>query len=448
MSATAVIETNPPVISAVSSEPGYLEAIVSWQTSELADALVQYSVSTDTFPDFYTAYDETTDFYHDLYLSGLQPNRTYYFRVVSRDRAGNVSMDDNNGDFYTFTTLDPVRLPWTDDMENGMGDWTTYAVTDSETNWTWGIPGKGETAHSGKYCWGSNLGGGEISQVECYLFTPGILISGGNRATLRFWHNYDFTAKSDMDLDEEGAVEILTDPTAQPVPIQPYADMTFGWEEAEVDLTPYMGQVVYLAWYYALLSFDTVPRLGWLVDDVSITIDYVVPGTVQITNNIGAAFYALSGPLGTNGTGQWTVISNAPAGQYVINYGDVAFYDTPPPQTNTLPESGTITFTGRYTLTDSDHDGSPDYAELVAGTDPTNRLSVLKLAPPTVQPGGNLRVDWPTVNGRFYRILGSQDLQTWEPVTDWQPATGNTVSQNLNLSAQGTSRFYRLEVRQ
>ena len=448
MSATAIIETNPPVIFLVSSEAGYLEAIVSWETSEPADALVQYSESPDTFPNFHTAYDEMTDTDHELYLQGLLPNRTYYFRVVSRDRAGNVAMDDNHGAFYTFTTLDPVRLPWTDDMEHGLGDWTTYMVTDSETNWTWGVPGNGESAHSGQHCWGSNLGGGEASSVECYLFTPGILISGGNRATLRFWHNYDFTPKSDMDLAELGAVEILTDPTGTPVPIQQYEDMSFGWEETEVDLTPYLGQVVYLAWYYGLLSFDNLPRLGWLVDDVSITVDYVAPGTVQITNNIPTAFFALSGPLGTNGAGQWTVIRNAPAGEYVINYGDVAFYDTPPPQTNTLPESGTITFTGRYTLTDSDHDGSPDYAELVAGTDPTNRLSVLKLDPPTIQTGGHLRVDWPAVSGRSYRILGSQDLQTWVPVTDWQPASSNAVSHNLDLPSQGNGRFYRLEVRQ
>src|SRR6185295_18398922 len=44
--ATATIETTPPVISFVESEPDYVEAYVTWETSEPADSLVQFGEST------------------------------------------------------------------------------------------------------------------------------------------------------------------------------------------------------------------------------------------------------------------------------------------------------------------------------------------------------------------------------------------------------------------
>ena len=85
-------------------------------------------------------------------------------------------------------------LPWTDDFEQGAGDWTVMPAEGSESDWTLGYAGRGRPAHSPSSCWGSNLGGGPLGLAESVLVSPGIFLAGGNEATLRFWQNYDFPA--------------------------------------------------------------------------------------------------------------------------------------------------------------------------------------------------------------------------------------------------------------
>ncbi len=474
VSAAATIETNAPAISNVFIDPGYLEAFVTWDTSKDADALVQYSESPDSFPNNFTAYDPTLATVHEVFLSGLKPNRTYYVRVVSRDRAGNVTTDDNNGQLYTFTTLQPKLPPFVDDLETPSVEWSTYAAEESETDWTRGVPGGGESAHSPNNCWGSNLGGGPLSQSECYLISPGILLSGGNRATLRFWHNYDFTPRSDLEF-ELAAVEIITDITAAPEILwQLPNESSFGWEEVELDLTPYTGKVVYVAWHYFLFSFEAPARPGWLVDDVSITVNTVIPGTVQITNNVWQAVFALSGPTGTTARGLWSAISNAPPGQYSVQFGDAPYYLTPPPQTNTLTAGGTITFTGNYTFTDAntngipdayetasfgavnplrttttdtDLDGMSDWAEFIAGTNPTNAGSVLELKAAFQTASNAFTISWPSGVSHGYRLLGSTNAATWSPVSDWIRASGFITDFTLSSPTNGAPVLFRLEAK-
>src|SRR5262249_55042529 len=83
---SATIETTPPLISQVSFEAGYVDALITWDTSEPTDALVQYSESPGNLPINFTAYDSSYDVSHALVLDQLKPSNTYYFRVVSRDR--------------------------------------------------------------------------------------------------------------------------------------------------------------------------------------------------------------------------------------------------------------------------------------------------------------------------------------------------------------------------
>jgi hypothetical protein len=407
-----------------------------------------------------------------VFLSGLKPNQTYFLRVASRDRAGNTAMDDNAGTLYTFTTLQPKLPPFVDDIETPSVEWSTYAPEESESNWTRGQPGGGESAHSPVNCWGCNLTGGPLSQSECYLISPGVMLTGGNRATLRFWHNYDFLPRSDFDI-ELAAVEIITNVTTAPVLLwQLPVDASSGWEEVELDLSPYMGNVVYIVWYYFLFSMEAPARPGWLVDDVSITVNTVVPGTVQITNNIWQAVFALSGPTGTTARGRWTVITNAPAGQYVVQFGDAPYYQTPPPQTNTLPPGGTITFTGNYTFadanangisdtyevtnfgtvdplrtaaTDTDHDGLTDSAEFVAGTNPTNAASVLKVTASALPAGNAVQFVWPSAANHGYRVLGSTNGTSWPPFTGWQRATAGTTVLPLPPRTNGAPYLFRVE---
>src|ERR1022692_1414939 len=72
-------------------------------------------------------------------------------------------------------------------------------------------------------------------------------------------------------------------------------------------------------------------------------------GGINVTTNLSAASFTISGP--TTYTGRGTAFSQpaAPPGQYTITYGAVKGYTTPTPQTQTLAVAGAIIFTGTYT---------------------------------------------------------------------------------------------------
>ncbi len=471
--ATATVDTVAPNIGSVSADPDYEQATISWTTSEPADTTVQFGDSQILSR---TAFSPSFTVDHSIILPALMPSHTYYYQVVSRDAAGNTTVDDNNGQLYSFTTLTPLSPPWSDNMETGATNWSVISPDESEVQWTLGAPSNGaETnAHSPPSAWGSNLKGAFIDSAESYLISPPVLLNGGNSATLTFWHRYDMDqSDSDLDIYEYGDLLLITNNTLSPVPIAEYTDESGGWVREQIDLTPYMGQVVYVVWDYELLSFDTRVRPGWLVDDVSITVSNIVPGTVSITNNIWQAQYVLSGGLSQQGKGLGTVLTNAPPGQYTIDYADVPYYHTPASQTNTLAAGSTITFTGNYSFddantngipdawetnffgnlsltrtrfTDSDGDHMSDYAEFVAGTDPNSAASVFKVANVARLPDGNYRVAWPSVPGRGYRVYGSTNLAIWTPVSDWVQAVSTQTTYTFSSPTNGAPYAFRVQV--
>ena len=475
-SITAAVESTQPAISNVQFEAGYVDAFVSWETSELTDALVQYSESPGTnFRVNYVAYDGNFSTYHELTLDHLKPSQTYYFRVVSLDRAGNASLDDNDGQLYNFTTGTPIQSPWSDNQEHGGADWTVVPVEESEMAWTLGVPANGANAFSPTHAWGTSLDGGVAGIGESVLVSPAVYLTGGDRITLRFMQNYDFIPSDSSDGFEFGILELYTNLNAAAVQIGLISDSSFGdWEEFEFDLTPYREQLVYLAWHYVMFDIENAPRFGWMIDDVSITTSNIIPGTVRITNNLWQARYVMSGPRSRTGQGTSFLLTNAPPGPYRITFGDVPFYNTPPVQTNTLNPLGTVVFQGNYTMTDAnnngmsdaweqanfgvvsptrtkssdtDGDGYTDYAEFVAGTNPGQPNSTLRLDTPVSLTGGGVRLEWPAVPGRAYLVEGSSNGTTWTPVSGWILATGNLATFSPP-TGPGAPTMYRLQVKQ
>ena len=125
-------------------------------------------------------------------------NRIYYYEVVSRDQAGNTTVDDNHGNLYTFQTLKAPTPPWFDNLENGAPGWTVVPDPDygSDINWTLGTPNNGlvTSAHSGTNAWGSDLDGDQNFFIASnYLYSPVIDLSGLKTGDADFLDVFDFS---------------------------------------------------------------------------------------------------------------------------------------------------------------------------------------------------------------------------------------------------------------
>jgi Bacterial TSP3 repeat len=239
-------------------------------------------------------------------------------------------------------------------------------------------------------------------------------------------------------------------------------------------LTPYLRRVIRLGWYYGLFSLESNPRPGWLIDDISVTVTNIVPGTIQISNNIAQASFSVTGPISRNGLGLGTTITNAPPGEYLLSFNDVPFYQAPPGQTNVLEPGQIILFQGQYTfadtnsngisdaweelffgevspdrtpLTDTDGDGLSDYAEFIAGSNPTNAASSVRLSLPNPQPSGALQLNWLSTVGRAYRIEISTNAIDWSPLTGWVRASRTNTFQALPRYTNAAPYLFRLQIR-
>ncbi len=471
--AIAEVDGSPSQITGIEVFSDYTSAIVTWNTSEATDALVQYGESKLLGFGSFTPPFETS---HSVTLNNLQPDHTYYFRVVSRDQAGNATVDENDGKLFTFRTLVPLKPPILLDFEAGAPGWTVEMLEDlgeaGDTEWSLGSPANGLSigAHSGTKAWGSNLSDEAITMVSSDLVSPVIDLVGGNSATLKFWTAYDFTAEATI---ESAELWILTNNAPAQIIAATYYDLAPKWQKEEIDLTPYVGQIIQLVWHYLLIdiSDEVNPHPGWLVDDISIEVKNVFRGKINVTNNLSQATFVLEGPEITSGEGQAWTSSKLLAGTYVAHWGPVPYYITPPRQTHVLT-TNTLTVTGVYTFpdsnhnsisdlwelehfdavsndrsiqTDSDADGQSDYAEFIAGTDPSISDSKLKLGLPEMLDGGRLQFEWDAVLGRLYRLRSSTDFKNWNNLP-WVRADSESGSAIVPNVAGVPTQWFQIEV--
>jgi hypothetical protein len=470
--ATATVDVTAPVISAVAGTPGFSTATISWTTDEKSDSLVQFGESLP-LPINRTEYDPALTTSHQVTLTALDTTKQHFYQVVSRDAAGNTTVDDNGGNYYTFTTLTPVNPPLTNAFESGVGLWSVSSEDYSESEWTLGVPNNGRmpTARSPVNAWGSLQNGGSPGTIDTFLTSPAINLVGGNQATLHFWHSREFVIPSAFDILAGGEVTLVRDGTGEEIQLAIWQDNQTSWTAATIDLTPYIGEVIYLVWHHQLFSFDYVPRGGWMIDDVGITMASVNAGTVTVSNNLSQATFTLSGATTVNGAGTWLAFSNAPVGTYSVTFDPVPYHLTPGSQTNSLTTGSTLAFTASYTFpdtntngisddweqeyfggvspghsgdADTDGDGLNDAGEFAAGTNPTNANSTVRVSL-TLQPNDFVRLQWPTSPGHRYLLENSTDGINWTTAADWTRAGGDSMAKLLNRPVVPT--LYRVHVR-
>ncbi|MBI3607353.1 MAG: fibronectin type III domain-containing protein [Nitrospirae bacterium] len=104
---TIVLDSTPPIISAVTA--GSITAsgaTITWTTDEPADSRVEYGLTTAY--EIAQMIDSASVTSHSLTLSGLNEGRTYYFRVTSRDAAGNAATATGT---FSIPDVTPPTIP-------------------------------------------------------------------------------------------------------------------------------------------------------------------------------------------------------------------------------------------------------------------------------------------------------------------------------------------------
>ena len=96
---------------------------------------------------------------------------------------------------------------------------------------------------------------------------------------------------------------------------------------------------------------------------------------------------------------------------------------------------------------DTDGDGIPDAAELLAGTNPLDPASKPGIS--SLQPAADgMHLQFPTVPGKTYRVEYSEDLtqNRWQTLLDHIPGTGTTRTVIDPLGTTLPKCFYRVVI--
>ena len=172
---------------------------------------------------------------------------------IGNDREG--VLDFEITDTTTITFLD-------DDMESGVGEWTSGGVGGE---WELGTPTYGPAeAYSGDSCWGTDLNDTYEDSTDQWLMSPALDLSGVTSPTsLSFYRWYAIE-----DIFDFGYVEISTNGTAGPwSQLARYYGYEETWTYEKIDISTYTGSSDLII-RFRLKSDHTGNYAGMYIDDV------------------------------------------------------------------------------------------------------------------------------------------------------------------------------------
>jgi hypothetical protein len=181
-----------PTISSVQAESiSYNSVAITWKTDETASSQVVYGTS-QTYGAT-TTLDTTLTRNHAVVISNLSQNTKYYYKVISKDQAGNQTEDDNSGQSYNFTTL----TPQTETKIVSAGGGGTAPAPDTTPPGILSLKAVELTENSAKITWSTNEGatglvkygqttvyGLEVSESTGYFYSHEIKLDNLTPGTL------------------------------------------------------------------------------------------------------------------------------------------------------------------------------------------------------------------------------------------------------------------------
>ncbi len=245
-------------------------------------------------------------------VTGLTAATDYTFGVVADCSADAASETVT----VTVTTScdDIATLPYYEGFENGLGCWTT--VNGSSDGLPWNVQGGfgSVTTHSGagmatSWSWTNNTS----MHANAWLISPKIILPNTTDSlTLTWWEN------ANAGYQDRYSVVLSTttnDTAAFTTVVRPYAVGDSVWAIQTVDLTPYAGQSIYLAFHHvdydnnyiaiddiALFEGGYVPpapdtlTVTFAVNDATMGTTIPAPGTYQYLDGDTVFFKAVPNP--------------------------------------------------------------------------------------------------------------------------------------------------------
>ena len=165
--------------------------------------------------------------------------------------------------------------------------------------------------------------------------------------------------------------------------------------------------------------------------------------------NAGSGRYeALCGGFVATGTYACTTFVLDSAGQLSMPRQTLVEWVSSDANANGMPDAWEAAYglTQASAMSDADGDGFSDRCEYLAGTDPTNRLSLLRITA-LQQPAGQGRVlRWSGVSNRQYRVEWTANLAVWP--TNQFVYVGGTNAWREPWRLRGARMFYRIGLQQ
>lgn len=229
----------------------------------IGDATLNYLDGHDEWQDIETTLEvdnESHGFFTVVVPSDVITGDQFTYKWTISDYAGNTVETPE----YTVAINDPVTVGYFEDFEGDAAGWTVFG---ENVVWEKGKPASGpEEAVSGEQVYATNLEGDYPSNMRATLLMPAVHVpEGESYLQFKSWHHFE---QSSLGTNwDYGYVRISTD-MEEWTNLQLF-EGTEEWQDAEIDLSAYAGETVYIGFY--AYSDGSVTRPGWYIDDVALS---------------------------------------------------------------------------------------------------------------------------------------------------------------------------------
>ena len=189
------------------------------------------------------------------------PVGDFKYKWVVNDFGNNEVVSDE----YTVKVKPGITVGYSEDLESQPVGWTSFG---NQNSWEWGKPTSGPgNAASGEKVYATNLAGNYANSMNATLVMPPIDLPEGN-AFLQFKQWFNFEKSTSGREYDYGTVFVSTN-NEDWTQLMRVSGASNGWLDAEVDLSAYAGQRIYIG--FNGFSDSSVQKEGWYIDDIALT---------------------------------------------------------------------------------------------------------------------------------------------------------------------------------